>query len=216
MSLDTKNILEAIKEVKEKSEKRKFAQSIELIINFKDIDPKKPEGKIQESVELPRPPGKGNRICVIASGEMALKAKQTGADLVIQRNELEALAEDKKKKKELAETYDFFIAEAPLMPLVGKVLGAVLGPRGNMPTPVPPNANVKEQIEKHRKTVLIRTRGQPSIQCRIGNEEMPNEEIAENILTTVRRIEGKLKKGIKNVRSIYLKTTMGSPVKIKM
>jgi len=216
MSLDTKSILEAIKEAKEKSEKRKFAQSIELIINLKDIDPKKPEGKIQESVELPHPPGKGNQICVIASGEMALKAKQAGADLVIQRSELEALAEDKKRKKELAETYDFFIAEAPLMPLVGKILGAVLGPRGNMPTPVPPTANIKEQIEKHRKTVLIRTRGQPALQCRIGNEEMPNEEIAENILAAMRRIEGKLKKGIKNVKSIQLKTTMGPPVKVKM
>jgi large subunit ribosomal protein L1 len=216
MSLDTKNILEAIKEVKEKSEKRNFAQSIELIINLKDVDPKKPEGKIQESIELPHPPGKGNRICVIASGEMALKAKQAGADLVIQRSELEALAEDKKRQKELAETYDFFIAEAPLMPLVGRILGAVLGPRGNMPTPVPPNANIKEQIEKHRKTVLIRTRGQPALQCRIGNEEMSNEEIAENILTAIRRVEGKLKKGIKNVKSIYLKTTMGPPVKVKM
>jgi len=49
MPLDTKNILEAIKEAKDKSEKRKFVQSIELIMSLRDIDPKKPEGKFKNA-----------------------------------------------------------------------------------------------------------------------------------------------------------------------
>lgn len=214
MSLDTKKILESIKEVKEKSKKRNFVQSIELIINLRDIDPKKPEGKIQEVIELPHGIGKGNKICIIASGELALKAKRAGADLVIERNELEALTGDKKEQKELVRTYDSFIAEAPLMPLVGRVLGATLGPKGKMPTPVPPTANITEQIEKNRKTVTVRLRGQPVLQCRVGTENMSNEEIAENIQAVTRRIEGKLKKGVQNIRSINLKTAMGPPIKI--
>ncbi|MFQ5836302.1 MAG: 50S ribosomal protein L1 [Candidatus Bathyarchaeia archaeon] len=214
MPLDTKNILDAVKEVKNKSKKRNFAQSIELVINLQDVDPKKPESRIQELIELPHPAGKESKICVIASGEMALKAKRAGANLVIKRGDLEALMGDKKKQKELAKTYDFFIAEAPLMPLVGKSLGATLGPRGKMPTPVPPTANIADQIEKHRKMVLLRMRGQPVLQCRVGNENMADKEIAENIQAVVRRIEGKLKRGIKNIRSIHLKTTMGTPVKV--
>ena len=82
---------------------------------------------------------------------MAVKAKKAGASLVINRGDLEALVGDKKKQKGLANDYDIFIAEAPLMPFVGRSLGATLGPRGKMPTPVPPNADIKEQIEKHRK-----------------------------------------------------------------
>jgi large subunit ribosomal protein L1 len=216
MPLDTKNILNAIKEVKNKSKKRNFAQSIELIINLQDIDLKKPEGKIQELIELPHHLGKESKICVIATGEMALKAKKAGADSVIEKGELEALMGDKKKQKELAKTYDFFVAEAPLMPLVGKSLGATLGPRGKMPTPVPPTANITDQIEKHRKIILLRIRGQPILQCRIGGENMTDEEIAENIQAVMRRIEGKLKRGIKNIKSIRLKTTMGTPVKVAM
>ena len=214
MPLDKKDILDAIKKLKDKSEKRKFVQSLELIINLRDIDPKKPESKIQELIELPYPAGKKSKICVIASGEMALKAKKAGADSVIERSDLEAMTGDKKKQKELAKSYDFFIAEAPLMPLVGRSLGATLGPRGKMPTPVPPTANMAGQIEKHRKMVLVRLRGQPVLQCRVGNEDMPNEEIAENVQAVIRRIEGKLKRGIKNIRSIHLKTTMGTPVKV--
>jgi len=216
MSLETKNVIRTVKEMKEKSKKRNFIQSVELLINLRDIDPKKPEGKIQEAIELPYPVEKLGKICVIASGELALKAKKAGADLVIERNELEALAGDKKKQKSLVDTYDAFIAEAPLMPLIGKVLGATLGPKGKMPTPVPPIVNIAEQIEKHRKTVQVRLRGQPILQCIVGTEEMGDKEIAENVLTVIRRIEGKLKRGIKNIRSISLKTSMGSPVKMHL
>lgn len=216
MPLDEKNLLQTIKDVKEKSKKRTFVQSIELIISLRDIDPKKPEGKIQELIELPNSTGKENKVCVIASGEMALKAKKANADLVLKKTELQALAGDKKRQKELATTYDFFIAEAPLMPLVGRVLGATLGPKGKMPTPVPPTANIAEHMKKHQKMVFIRVRGQPVLQCRVGTENMADNKIAENSQAVIGRVEGKLKRGIKNIRSIHLKTSMGSPIKMKM
>jgi len=216
MPLKTESILDAVKEAKDKSKKRNFAQSVELAISLQDVDPKKTGDRIQELIELPHPAGKETRICVIASGEMALKAKRAGASLVMKRGDIEALMGDKKRQKELAKTYDFFIAEAPLMPLVGKSLGATLGPRGKMPTPVPPTVNIADQIKKHRKMVLLRMRGQPVLQCRVGNESMADEEIAENVQAVVRRIEGKLKRGLKNIRSIHLKTAMGTPVKVAM
>jgi large subunit ribosomal protein L1 len=216
MPLNMKNLLAAVKEVKSKSKERKFSQSIDLAINLQNIDMKKPEGRIQERIELPHSVGKEINVCVIATGGMALKAKKAGASLVLEKAALEALVGDKKKQKDLAKNYDLFIAEAPLMPLVGKSLGASLGPRGKMPTPVPPNADIKEQIEKHQKMVLLRMRGQPVLQCRIGTEDMKDEEIAENVQAVVRRIEAKLKRGIKNFRSVYLKTSMGSSVKVTL
>ena len=216
MPLNMKNLLAAVKEVKSKSKERKFSQSIDLAINLQNIDMKKPEGRIQERIELPYSVGKEINVCVIATGGMALKAKKAGASLVLEKAALEALVGDKKKQKDLAKNYDLFIAEAPLMPLVGKSLGASLGPRGKMPTPVPPNADINEHIQKHQKMVLLRMRGQPVLQCRVGSEDMKDEEIAENVQAVVRRIEAKLKRGIKNFRSVYLKTSMGSSVKVAM
>jgi len=216
MSLDTKTLIESIREAKSKAEKRKFVQSVELVINLRDIDMKKPESKIQELIELPYPVGKQGKVCVIASGELALRARKTGADLVIERPELEALAGDKKKQKALAKDYESFIAEAPLMPTVGRVLGSVLGPKGRMPTPVAPTANIADIIEKQRKTVLVRTRGQSVLQCRIGTEDMPEEHIAENVQAVIRRLEPKLKRGLKNIRSLVIKTAMGPPIEVKV
>lgn len=215
MPLDQKTILSAVKEAKEKSQKRKFNQSIELIIKLQDIDMKAPESKIQEIIELPYAPEKTNKVCVIGSGELAMKAKNANADYVIERGELESLAGKKQDLRKVANNYDFFIAEAPLMPLVGRTLGSVLGPRGKMPVPVPPSADIASLIKKHRKTIIVRMRNQPILQNRVATENMKDEEITENVQTVLRVLEGKLKKGMKNIKAVYIKTAMGTPVKIK-
>ena len=217
MPIEQKTLLSAVKEAKEKSGRRNFTQSVELILNLQDIDMKSPEGRLQENVELPYPPvEKTNKICVIATGELALKAKKANADLVLDKAELEGLAGKKKELRKLANEYDFFIAEAPLMPLVGKVLGPALGPRGKMPIPVPPTADIESLLNKYRRTVVVRMRNQPVIQCRVGTENMKEEELAENIQAVLRVVEGKLKRGMKNIKSVCIKTTMGAPVKIKL
>ena len=215
MPLDQKTILTAVKEAREKSEKRKFNQSIELILKLQDIDMKSPEAKIQEVIELPHGLEKLNKICVIAQGELAMKAKRANADHVVERPELEGLAGKKQEMRKIANQYDFFIAEAPLMPLIGKTLGSVLGPRGKMPVPVPPTADIASLIAKHRKTVTIRMHNQPTLQSRIGMENMKDEEITDNIMAILRVLEGKLKRGMKNVKFAYVKMAMGAPVKIK-
>ena len=215
MPLDQKTILSAVKEARGKSEKRKFNQSVELILRLQDIDMKSPEARIQEVVDLPYALEKPNKICVIATGELAFKARRANADRVIERSDVEGLAGKKQELRKVANEYDFFIAEAPLMPLIGKTLGSVLGPRGKMPVPVPPSADIAALIAKHRKTVTIRLRNQPTLQSRIGMESMKDEEITENIMMVLRVLEGKLKRGMKNIKFAYIKTAMGAPVKIK-
>ena len=215
MPLDNKTIAEAVKQAKAKSGEKKFNQTVDMILDIVEIDMKAPEGKIQEVVELPHATGKPNKICVVASGEFALKAKNAQADHVIERADLEALAGKKKELRKLASQYDVFISEAPLMPLVGRILGPVLGPRGKMPIPVPPNADIAAIINKHRKTVVVRMRNQPIIQVSIGSQQMKDEELVDNIMTVLRVLDGKLKRGLKNVKYAFIKTSMGEPVKIK-
>jgi large subunit ribosomal protein L1 len=215
MPLDKKTIIDAVKEAKEKSGQKKFNQTVDLILNIQEIDMKSPEGKIQEVVELPHATGKPNKVCVIASGELALKARRANADSVIERADLEALAGKKKELRKLADDYDVFISEAPLMPLVGRILGPVLGPRGKMPLPVPPTADIAGLIAKHRKTIVVRMRNQPIIQCSVGTENMNEEELFDNIQAVLRVLEGKLKRGLKNIKLACIKTSMGTPVKIK-
>jgi len=215
MPLDKKTIVDAVKQAKEKSGGKKFNQTVDLILNIQEIDMKSPEGKIQEVVELPHVTGKPNKIVIVASGELAMKARHANADKVIERADLDGLAGKKKDLRKLASDYDVFIAEAPMMAMVGKTLGPVLGPRGKMPIPVPPTADINALLLKHRKTVVVRMRSQPIIQVSVGSEGMSDDELYDNVNAVLRVLDGKLKRGLKNVKNVYIKTAMGEPVKIK-
>jgi large subunit ribosomal protein L1 len=207
-------IARALGELRKSLTKRKFSQSIELVVKLREVDLKKPENRINETIALPNPPEKSLKVCVIASGDLATRAKAAGADTLVSRQDIDALGKDKKAARKLAQEYDFFIAEAPLMPLVGKALGSFLGPRGKMPTPVPPNAAIDQIVSGHRKMVRVRMREQPVLQCRIGTETMTDDKLIENIQAVVSRIEQKLERGFKNVAEILVKSTMSKPVKI--
>lgn len=137
-----------------------------------------------------------------------MKAKGV-ADRVIEPDELNTIADDRKEAKKLAREFDYFIAEAPLMPVIGKRLGIVLGPRGKMPKPIPPGADPKPMIDNLRKSVSIRSRDKPTFHAPVGNVDMDPEKIAENIETIIKRLASRLEKGTMNIASAYVKTTMG-------
>jgi len=209
-------VTRALGELRKNLTQRKFSQSIELVVKLREVDLKKPENRINETIALPNPPEKTLKVCVIASGDLGTRAKAAGADMLLGRQEMDSLSKDKKSARKLAQDYDFFIAEAPMMPLVGRALGSFLGPRGKMPTPVPPNAQIDQIVSGHRKMVRVRMREQPVLQCRVGTESMADEKLVENIVAVVSRIEQKLERGFKNIGEILVKTTMGKPVKIAM
>ncbi len=216
MPVSKEALSKALSEVRAKTEKRKFVQSIELAVKLREIDLKKPEARINESLELPTAPDKTVKIAVIAGGDLATRARAGGADLVFGREDLDKMGRDKKEARKVAQKYDYFIAEAPLMPQVGKSLGQMLGPRGKMPTPVPPTAPIDEVIRRHRRNVRLRMKDQPVIQCKVGTEDMPDDALLQNIQTVLSRLEAKLEKGPKNISYIALKTTMGPVVKIPL
>jgi large subunit ribosomal protein L1 len=145
---------------------------------------------------------------VIGGGELALKAKDV-ADVVITPDELQTIADDKKQAKKLANSTDYFIAEAPLMAVVGKRLGTVLGPRGKMPKPIAPGVDPTAMIDGLRRTVSVRTKDRMTFHAPVGTVEMSVEELADNIETILKRVELKLEKGRMNIASSYVKTTMG-------
>lgn len=203
----------AVQKALESAKKRNFVETVELAINLRDVDLSIPKNRIQEDIVLPSGRGKKLRICVIGGGELALKAKDV-ADLVISPEELGALADDKKQAKKIANSIDYFIAEAPLMAVVGKRLGTVLGPRGKMPKPIAPGADPSPMIDTLRKSVTIRTKDRKTFHVPVGTVEMKAEDIAENIEIILKRVEGRLEKGSHNIASAYVKTSMGPSEKV--
>ncbi len=205
---------EMIKILKEKAKKRNFAQSIELIISLQNIDTKKKELNINEVLFLPHAFTKPPTICVFASGGIALEARRSGADRVIEREELNKLATLRREVRKISQKYSFFLAEASLMPTIGKIFGPYLGPKGKMPSPVLPNTPIEETITKYHSAVRIRTRNQFSISCKIGDENIEDDKVAENASVVINAVKKKLPLGSKNIKNLEVKLTMGPPVEL--
>ena len=209
-----RDVLAKIKEAKESSKKRKFSQSWDLTINVKGLDLKKPENRFKIDLMLPEGRGKDLKVCVIAD-QLSKEAKDH-ADLVILKDEIPGLAKNKKKLKSLANEYDWFFGEASLMAQIGKSFGVVLGTRGKMPKPLPPRVSVAPFVGRAKKSSLVALKETPVIHVPVGSEDMDNERIAKNAEAVYKAVIEKLPKGKNSVKSIYIKLTMGKPVKVEV
>ena len=197
------------------SQKRKFKQAIDLIINVKDLNLKKPEEQVEIFVTLPFQRGKKVKVCALVGPELKDAAKKV-CDTVILHSEFTKFTE-KRAIQNLAKQHDFFIAQANIMPDVAKTFGRVFGPRGKMPNPkagcvVPPNANLSALIEKLQKMVKVSVKTQMSYKCRIGTEEMADEQLLDIITSLYSALTHALPQEANNVKNVMLKVTMGKPI----
>ena len=208
--VSAESLKQLVQEARQKAVRRSFSQSFELILTFRDLDVKQPLN-LNEIVFLPHPFEKKPKVCVIASGDLALRARNAGADLVIDGDELDRLANQKRVIRKIASSYDFFLAEASLMPKVGKILGQFFGPRGKMPTPIPPNAPIEQMVARYRSAVRVRSRNQLAAACKVGDEKMADERIIDNALAVIDAVAKKLPMGLKNIGKVVMKLTMSPP-----
>ena len=204
-------LVEMIKTVKENAKQRKFKQALEIFITFKDIDVKKGFA-LNEIVQLPKTSSPA-AVCVMATGDMSTKAKAAKADAVIGTEDLDKFAANKRASRKFINKYDFFLADTKIMPVVGKVLGQLLGPRGKMPVPVPYDAPIESFLQRFRTSIKVRVRSSLSLACKFGDETMDDADLAVNAHTILSAVEKKLPNGEKNIKKIMIKTTMGKPTK---
>ncbi len=216
--MDKEQFEKTIQLVRKTSPKRKFKQSFDLIINLKDVNLKDTSNQIDSFIALHHSKGKKTKICALVGPELSAQAKEA-CDFSVEQQDFIKYEKEKKLTKKLAKEYDFFIAQANIMPDVAKCFGRVLGPKGKMPNPkagcvVPPNANLKQLYERLKNMVRIVAKTSPSIKVMVGNEEMKDEEVLDNIMTVFKQVLVLLPSEKNNVKNIFLKLTMGKALKV--
>jgi large subunit ribosomal protein L1 len=210
---DANPILSAIERARRESKPRGFTQTWDFIVNVRGLNLKKPENRFSVDVNLPKGRGREPKIAVFAEN-MATEASKI-AQIVIRKDEVPGLAKDRKRLAELL-ACDIFLGEAPLMAMVGKELGPTLAPKGKMPKPIPPNVKLDAFAAAMKRSIKVALRESPAIHTAIGNDRMPDGDIAANADAVFHAVKEKLPKGLNNVRSVCIKLTMGKPIKIVM
>lgn len=214
--MNEEQIKKSLEELRKNSKKRNFDQSIDFIANLRDINIKKTEENVDIYVKLPNYLNKKLKICALVGKDLKEKAKVF--DKIVSEDEFDRY-KDKKEIRTLSKTYQVFLAQANIMGKVATVFGKVLGPKGKMPNPkaghILSSEMDMEKIKKNiRSTIRLKTKNEPIVKASIGKESMPDDQLIENILTAYNALIHSIPKEDKNISTVYIKTTMGNPVKI--
>ncbi len=210
-------ILKAVQVLKQEAKPRKFTQAVDLVVTLRDLNLKNPEEQVDFYMSLPHPVTKKRKICAFTGAELTDSARQV-CDLVITQDDFSKYA-DKKQLRKMAAAYDYFIAQGNLMQKVAQSFGRVLGPRGKMPNPksgavIAANANMRQVYERFQSIVRVAAKKEPVIHVTVGRQDMPEEEVIENIANVYDQIIHHLPQEKNNIRTVYLKYTMSKPVKV--
>jgi len=202
--------LNAIKELRKSEVKRKFDQTIDLIINLKNFDVRREAFNL--FINLPHKI-KDKKIAGFFEKDSKLIDVIKQSDFVMYK--------DKKDIKKLVKNYDAFVANAKLMPAIATSFGRILGPAGKMPSPqsgILPSEDeniIEGLINKINSTVRVTVK-EPSIKVGVGKESLSDEDLLKNILTAYNKIVEALPKKQENIHNIKLKLTMDKPVKVEL
>jgi large subunit ribosomal protein L1 len=193
-----------------KNKERKFDQSVDLMINLQKFDVKK--NQLNFFISVPHKI-KDKKICGF------FEVKNNNVD-TITRSEFKGYS-SKQEVKKLANKYDFFIAQASLMPVVATTFGRALGPTGKMPSPQlgividAGDRTINDLISKINTSIKIKIK-EASVKISVGKQSMKDEELIENILAVYNAVFKVMTKGKENIKNIEVKFTMTKPQKIKV
>jgi len=211
---DEQKFLKAVKKLREEEskrhKKRSFDQTIDLIVNLKEFDVRKHSFNLVVQV-----PNKIKEKKIAGFFEKDNKLVD-----VIKKDDFGKYKE-KKDIKKLVKTYNFFMANAKLMPAVATSFGRVLGPVGKMPSPqlgILVNEDepaVKALIDKINSSIKVVVK-EPSIKIGVAKESLEDEKIVQNILAVYHKILDTLPRKEENLRDVKIKFTMGKPVGVEL
>ena len=101
-----RHLRELIKQARDRLDKRHFTQSAELTLILKDIDVKK-GFSLNEVISLPHKLNDESVICLIGSGDLAMRARKVGIQTVLEPQELDRLGTNKREARKLVRKHDF-------------------------------------------------------------------------------------------------------------
>ncbi|MBI4052821.1 MAG: hypothetical protein HY394_02165 [Candidatus Diapherotrites archaeon] len=210
-------VVQALKAMRDASKQRKFVQTVEMVVIFKNLNMKKNEHQIDLRVELPHATGMGSGKSLIFIRDKTFAFELKGkVDRIIMENEIEKLS--KKDVAALAEEFDLLLAEGPVALTVGKFCGQVLAPKGKMPRPVPLNVHQVLEIVKSSSaaTKVSNKKGKTlaCVQAVIGKENMSDNDLADNAVALYNAVVNAVPRKTQSIKSVIFKPTMGAPVKV--
>ncbi|KAI9033155.1 60S ribosomal protein I1-a [Hyaloraphidium curvatum] len=207
-------VRESVREVQKfsKEEKvRKFQETVELQIGLKNYDPQR-DKRFSGTVRLPTVPRPKLTVCILGDAKHCDEAKELGLDHMTV-DDLKKLNKNKKLIKKLAKKYDAFLASEALIKQIPRLLGPGLSKAGKFPTPITHADDINAKVDELRATIKFQLKKVLCLGVAVGHVGMTEDQLLSNIMMSINFLVSLLKKNWQNVKSLFIKSTMGKPVR---
>merc|ERR1711950_28478 len=192
--------------------KRKFMETVDLQIGLKNYDPQK-DKRFSDTVKLKHVPRPKFKVCVLGDQQHCDEAKSKGI-ACMSADDLKKLNKNKKEVKKLAKKYDAFLASESLIKQIPRLLGPGLNKAGKFPALLTHNDNMEAKVIDLKSTIKFQMKKVLCLNVAVGNVAMSDDELVFNIHLSINFLVSLLKKHWQNVRSLYIKSTMGPAIRL--
>merc|ERR1712002_16489 len=192
--------------------KRNFLETVELQISLKNYDPQK-DKRFSGTVKLPHVPREKYRVCVLGDAAHCDEANANEISCM-DVEALKKLNKDKKLVKKLAKKYDAFMASESLIRQTPRLLGPGLNKAGKFPSLITHQESMVNKIKDIKCTIKFQMKKVLCLAVAIGNVQMSEDELVQNLNLAINFLVSLLKKNWQNVRSLHIKSTMGRPQRL--
>jgi len=205
-------LMEAIQTILKDRKPRKFKESVDLQVNLKNYDPQK-DKRFSGSLRLPNVCRPRMKVCVLCDLVHEDIAKKQG--LITQnQDDLKKLNKNKKLVKKLCNQYDAFLASESIIKTIPRLVGPHMNRAGKFPTAVAQSDNLTDKVLELQSTIKFQLKKVLCLGACVGHADMTEEQIRQNTTMALNFLVSLLKKNWQNLKSAYLKTTMGTPQRI--
>jgi len=191
---------------------RKFVETVELQIGLKNYDPQR-DKRFSGTVRLPNVPRPKMKLCILADAAHIDQAKVISLDYM-SVDDLKKLNKNKKLIKKLAKKYDAFLASEALIKQIPRLLGPGLSKAGKFPTPVSHSDSLDEKVAELKSTIKFQLKKVLCLGVAVGHVQMTEDQLVTNTMLSINFLVSLLKKNWQNVKSLFIKSSMGKPIRL--
>ena len=199
-----------------RKKERKFKETIDLQIGLKDYDINK-DKRFQGVVKLPFVVRPRLKICVIADAVHSEQCKKDNIDFITTDSLSKKVDPNDKKGKQLKKWcrhYKILFVSESIVGQLPKLGGKFFSKWGKFPFVIKGSEQVKAKVDEQLASVKFQLKKVLCLAVAVGNVDMTEEQIRQNLTMTINFLISLLKKGWNNIKSLYIKTTMGHPVSL--
>ncbi|MQM05512.1 hypothetical protein Taro_038320 [Colocasia esculenta] len=188
-----------------KEKKRKFTETIELQIGLKNYDPQK-DKRFSGSVKLPHIPRPKMKVCMLGDAQHVEEAEKIGLDYMDVEG-LKKMNKNKKLVKKLAKKHHAFLASEAIIKQIPRLLGPGLnkaGKVGKFPTLVSHQESLESKVNETKAMVKFQLKKVLCMGVAVGNCQMEEKQIFQNVQLSVNFLVSLLKKNWQNVGKVFV------------